>query len=86
MSELPFRLEVGMLYRAYKRAEWIPVPGKVAEVLTKFPPGAFDYQIGSEVALDINGTRAGTMRLLAADIKPDGSGVTFTFQITQLEP
>lgn len=82
-TPLPFRMELGARYQAWRPASWIEIPGRPdAELLVKFPPGAFDSQLGSLLQMRRNdGIAVAVARMISADVAPDGSGCMFTFEI-----
>ena len=80
----PFVPRVGMRYEGWEPAGTVDVPGK-GEFPRQFAPGAFDSSIGKIVPFKFGDVRVGHVRVIAADVAEDGSGVQFTYEITDLD-
>jgi hypothetical protein len=82
---MPPLFQVGVRYEAWQPAGTFEVPGK-GEFQQQFAPGAFDRQVGKIVPLKVAGRARGHVRVVAAEVAGDGSGVTFTYEIVDLDP
>lgn len=82
MNMPPF-LQVGARYEVWEPAGTFEVPGK-GEFPQRFASGAFDRSIGKVVPLKIEQRAVGHIRLLAAKVAEDGSGVALTYEIVDL--
>jgi hypothetical protein len=73
-------LAPGTRFSIWRPAGVLTVPGQGSYVQS-FSPGAFGYAVGEVVALVRKGVRDGTARLESAQVFPDGSGVTLTYEV-----
>jgi len=80
----PPLLQAGLRYTFTYHAQPVDIPGK-GTFPERFAPGAFDRAIGTVVPLKLENRPAGHVRVLAADVAPDGASVEFTYEITDLE-
>lgn len=76
----PLSLEPGTRYTAWEPAPTDYVPGK-GEVRSRFAPGSWDRQVGKVVPLKVEGTEVAQVRLVAAEVAEDGSGVSLTYEV-----
>jgi phage head maturation protease len=82
---MPPLLQVGIRYEIWQPAGTFEVPCK-GEFQQQFAPGAFDRSVGKVVPLKIESRPVGHARVVSAEVAQDGSGVTFTYEIVDLEP
>lgn len=82
---LPPVFRVGLIYSFTYHAQPEEIPGK-GWVTPRFAAGAFDSSIGKVIPLKLETRPAGHVRVLKADVAPDGASVEFTYEIRDLEP
>jgi hypothetical protein len=77
--------QIGLVYSFTYHAQPEEYPGK-GWATPQFASGAFDRSIGSVIPLKLRDRPVGHVRVLAADVAPDGASVEFTYEITDLDP
>jgi hypothetical protein len=82
---MPPLLQVGVRYEAWQPAGTFEVPGK-GEFQERFASGAFNRSVGKVIPLKIEERPVGHVRVISAEVAEDGSGVTFTYEIVDLDP
>ena len=81
----PPAFRVGTVYSFTYPAQPEEIPGK-GQATPRFASGAFDRSIGSVIPLKLEARPVGHVRVLKADVAPDGASVEFTYEITDLDP
>ena len=57
---------------------WQPAPEN-----TRYAPGCFDSSIGKRVPFKVNGVRAASCKLLAAEVVDEGAAVLLTLELPE---
>lgn len=84
MSSHPFMPQPGMRYTLWEPAGTIDVPGK-GEFPQQFAPGAFNRSIGKVIPIKYEGREICQGRVISAEVADDGSGVSITYEVVNVE-